>query len=387
MHAAYDQDQAMPGLLNRFFRARTPLNEAARIGTVEATLYAGHETLEVVGESHYQEALWHIVGGRRPDPIRHETYAILVPDPSNRYDPNAIEVRIDGIVVGYLSREDAAAYRAGLLRLMQTSSNSLVALHAVVVGGGPRPDGIGYLGVFLDHDPADFGLAPHHTSNGHVRTGLSEAIATDLEDDSYDLSWYRELAEDDIVATRQLRSLLESERELISRHYMFCELEHRLYRCRISLPSALDEFDAICTQHHAEMDAIRPALLEKFGAVPVIEMYRQAVIRAQKAKQWEAAREWSERGIAIYGDSPARPEVVEDLRKRIAYAAAKIEAARRPRPQRPRRATVETVRQAPEVETLVCASCGATFERLRTRGRKPKTCPSCRGISSSAVTA
>src|SRR5262249_37504514 len=177
----------------------------------------------------------------------------------------------------------------------------LVALHAVIVGGGPRRDSIGYLGVFLDHDPADFGLAPHHTSNGHVRTGLSEAIASDLEDDSYDLSWYRELAEDDMVAARQLRSLLESERELVSRHYMFCELEHRLYRCRASLPSALDEFDTICTQHHAEMSSIRPALLEKFGAVPVIEMYRQAVIRAQTEKLWESARQWAGGGINVEG--------------------------------------------------------------------------------------
>ena len=55
----------------------------------------------------------------------------------------------DGLLVGYLSQDDAAAYRAGLLRLMQTSANGLVALHAVIVGGGPRRDGIGYLGVFL----------------------------------------------------------------------------------------------------------------------------------------------------------------------------------------------------------------------------------------------
>lgn len=367
----------MAGLLKRLFGSQASAR-APRVTTVQATLYSGHETLEVVGESHYQDTLWQIVGGRTREPVRYETHAILVPDPDNHYDDNAIEVRIDGLLVGYLSRDDAAEYLQGLLRLMQTSANGLVALHAVIVGGGPRPDGIGYLGVFLDHDPADFGLAPHHTSNGHLRTGLSDAIATDLEDDSYDLSWYRELSEDDHAAAQQLKSLLDSERELISRHYMFCELEHRLYRCRTLVPSALDEFDTICAQHHAEMDTIRPALLEKFSAVPVIEMYRQAVIRAQKAKLWESAREWAERGINVYGDSAARPEVVEDLRKRIAYATAKIEAAQRPRPQQSRRTTVETAHSVAEVETLVCASCGATFQRPRTRGRKPRTCPACR---------
>src|SRR5882724_4741764 len=96
MQLAYDQDHAMTGFLKGLFGTRAPPTEAARVGTVEATLYSGHETLEVVGESHRQEALWRIVGGRNPDPVRRETYAVLVPDPSNRYDPNAIEVRIDG---------------------------------------------------------------------------------------------------------------------------------------------------------------------------------------------------------------------------------------------------------------------------------------------------
>jgi hypothetical protein len=360
--------------------------EAAHVGTVVATVYPGDETLEVVGESHYQEALWQIVGGRNPDPVRHETYAVLVPDLSNGYDPNAVEVRINGILVGYLSREDAAAYRPGLLRLMETSADHHVALHAVIVGGGPRPDGIGYLGVFLDHDPADFGLAPSHTPNGHLRTGLSEAIATDLEDDSYDLSWYRQLSEDDATAIELLRSFLEAERDPIDRHYMLCELEHRLYRSRTAFPSALDEFDAACAQHHDEMVTIRPALLDKFGVIPVIEMYRQAVIRCQKARLWQAAREWAERGIVIYGEHAARPEVVEDLHKRIAYATAKIDTPQKPRPRKPRSATVTTPNRLADVETLVCASCGESFERVRTRGRKPKTCPTCRDLTAPAAT-
>jgi hypothetical protein len=376
----------MPDLLRRLLGSHTPPIGPARVETVEATLYSGRETLEVVGESHYQDALWRMVGGRKLDPVRHETYAVLVPDPSSPYDPNAIEVRIEGSLVGYLSREDAAAYGAGLLRLMAASTNRLVALHAVIVGGGPRPDGIGYLGVFLDHDPADFGLAPHHTSNGHLRTGLSEAIETDLADDSYDLSWYRQLSADDVAAADQLRSLLESEHEPIDRHYMLCELEHRLYRCRASRPSALDEFDAVCSQHHEEMVTIRPALLDKFGVIPVIEMSRQAVIRCQKAKLWRAARDWAECGVAIYGDNPARPEVVQDLHKRIAYATAKIDSAQQPRPRKPRGASVTKSRTVPEGETFICTSCGERFERIRTRGRKPKSCPTCRGVSAPAVT-
>ena len=161
----------MPGLLSRLF-GRPPTALPAPVRSLEATLYTGDETLEVVGESHCQEALWTLVGGRSTERVRCEAYAVLVPDPDNRYDANAIEVRIDGQIVGYLSGDDAAAYRPGLLQLMGRSANRLVALHAVIVGGGQRSDGVGYLGVFLDHDPTDFGLAAHHASNGSLRTGL-----------------------------------------------------------------------------------------------------------------------------------------------------------------------------------------------------------------------
>lgn len=295
-----------------------------------AVLLGGDETLEVVGESYRQEELWRIVGGRQDDYVRFDVHAVLVPDDGNQHDRNAIEVRIDGTLVGYLSRDDAAHYRPGLLRAMQENGSQFVALHGVVCGGGPREDArIGFLGVFLDHDPADFGLPRHHISVGHLRTGLSQARATDLQDDSYDLSWLDSLPTDDAAAASALQTLLASEDEPIDRHYMFCELEHRLYRLRQS-PSALGSFDKACELHHAEMATIREALREKFGVVPVIEVYRQAAIRWQKAKVWESARNWAERGLSVNGNQCARLEVVDDLHKRLAYAEAKIEASTNP---------------------------------------------------------
>lgn len=305
------------------------------------------------------------------------------PDEANPHDPNAIEVRIDGTLVGYLSREDAAHYGPGVLRAMQENGGRFVALHGVICGGGSREDArIGFLGVFLDHDPADFGLPRHHVSTGHLRTGLSEAIATDLEDDSYDLSWLNVLSADDETAAGQLWILLADEEEPIDRHYILCELEHRLYRLRESA-SALDGFDEACEQHHAEMETIRRALLEKFGVVPMIELYRQAAIRWQKAKDWESARAWAERGISVYGDQCARSEVVDDLRKRLAYADAKLAAGERPRT---RKSSGSTISVSPEtvIEELFCTACGCAFTRTRVRGRKPKLCPACRGDVSSA---
>jgi HIRAN domain len=358
-----------------------------QIEGVDATLYPGDDPLEVVGESRYQDALWMIVGGRRSDPVRFAVEAVLEPEPQNPYDPNAVKILVEGHHVGYLSRENAALYRPGLLRLIEESPTGRVALEGQIVGGGPRRDGIGLLGVFLDHDPADFGLTLQQATSGRsLRTGLSDAVATDFHDDSYDLSWYAELSENDVIAIKRLRSLLANESDPIDRHYMLCELEKRLYKGRDSFDSALDEFDAVCRQHDGEMTSIRPALLDKFGVIPVVDTYRQAAIRCQKAKNWTGVREWAERGISVYGEEAARAAAVEDLHKRLSYANAKIEAPEKPRAPGPRAATIRTpAARAGEVEILVCTSCGATFERERTRGRKPHTCPTCRGLTTPAA--
>jgi glycine cleavage system aminomethyltransferase T len=73
----------VPGLLSRLFGKPS-------VRALEANLYTGDETLEVVGESHYQDALWRIVGGHRRDPVRYETEAVLELEAGNRHDANAI---------------------------------------------------------------------------------------------------------------------------------------------------------------------------------------------------------------------------------------------------------------------------------------------------------
>jgi len=369
------------GFLNRLFTKTSSL--ATRTSNIEATLYSGNETLEVVGESRHQDVLWRTVGGQRSDRVRYETHAVLMPEPDNPVDPNAIQVLVAGNLVGYLSRHDAVAYRPGLVRLMSDSVNGLVALNATIVGGGQRPDGIGQLGVFLDHAPTDFGIKSERAGDtAGFRTGLSEAMASDLEDDGYDLSWYRQLSDNDITAIKQLRTMLETDPDAIDRHYMMSELERRLYKSRDAFSSALDEFDAACRQHDAEMVTIRPALFEKFGRIPLIDTYRQAAVRCQKARDWAGMRDWAERGINVYGEHAAKQEAVEDLHKRLAYAAAKSEATNKAKPPRPTRAVVisTTSTSSDDRETLVCAECGTTFERVRTRGRKPHACPTCRGV-------
>jgi hypothetical protein len=153
----------------------------------------------------------------------------------------------------------------------------------VVACGRTAP---GMLGMWLTHDPADFGLAaivppPPAALAGSMRTGLTEALLTDAEDDSYDLSWLHRLPSDALAAVRELRRL----------------------------------------RHNAEMDGIRAALLAKFGKVPVLETYRQMAIRRQKAKDWQQAIWWVERGLALYGEQAARPP---GIRRRPAQATDRV---------------------------------------------------------------
>jgi tetratricopeptide (TPR) repeat protein len=347
---------------------------------LDVVLYGGGHDLEVVGESFYQDALWRVVGARTNERVRREIQAVLFAETDNPYDENAISVWINGMKVGHLSREDAEAYRLGLLALQAREGRS-IALRGVIVGGGVRLDGPGFLGVWMSHDPADFGVAalvppPTSSLRGSMRTGLTEAILSDDQDDSYDLSWLERLPGDPIAAISHLRRLLQHDPDQIDRHFMYCELEDRLYRSRDAFSSALQEYDDACAQHDAEMGRIREALFAKFGKVPLLDTYRQMAVRQQKAKNWTDAIRWAQRGLSLYGQDAARPEAVEDLKKRIAAYEAKLSKQSEATPQAVR-ATREAVRRASS-ETLKCVSCGSSFERPISRGRKPQNCPSCR---------
>jgi hypothetical protein len=237
---------------------------------MEVQLYEGQETLEVVGEASYQDNLWRIVGGRRsPDGrVREDVCAVLAAEPENPYDASAVAVWIQGLKVGYLSREDAQRYRPGLLAVEQQHGKP-IALAGVIAGGGMRADGPGRLGAFLDHDPADFGLRPMPTnppSGSSMRTGLSDALATDEADDSCDIRWLRDLPLDELRAIKMLRQLLERETDAIDRHFMHAYLQGLLYRSRDVFASAVDEYDQVCQQYDAEMDSIRVAFMAKWGS-------------------------------------------------------------------------------------------------------------------------
>jgi len=136
---------------------------------------------EVVGESHYQRELFKLAGRRKRTAADIPIVAVLVREPENRYDPNAVKVVVNGYRVGYLRRVDAAAYAPMLDRLLAADGAHGACLGRIV-GGWLRKwdetvfgtdDGIE---SFVRHTEAgDYGvrlaLAPPHAVSAYLESG------------------------------------------------------------------------------------------------------------------------------------------------------------------------------------------------------------------------
>lgn len=96
--------------------------------------------LDVVGESHYQDALEEIAGGKEEESAHIETRACLIPEVDNPYDPNAVGVLINDLLVGYVSRDVAPKLHPVLVDLFERR-RYILSCPAVIVGGWYRGDG------------------------------------------------------------------------------------------------------------------------------------------------------------------------------------------------------------------------------------------------------
>jgi hypothetical protein len=140
----------MLAFLGRFFRRSRVASGAVKPNAVKEFPLpsSGIFHLEVVGESHYQDALERICGGRTEQGADLRCVAALVLDDTNPYDRNAVRVEINGLQVGHLDREDAKEYRKylrqhGLRGIRGTCK-------ARIRGGWRRGDETGHFGVYLD---------------------------------------------------------------------------------------------------------------------------------------------------------------------------------------------------------------------------------------------
>jgi hypothetical protein len=113
----------------------------------------GEFAVEAVGESHYQPVL-RIAAEQfalRPEAAFAVTLRL---DNHNAYDPKAVALLIDGHLCGYLSREDARAYRRRLSALRLGTRDAIVG--AQTTGGFELDDGTtAMIGLVLDLEPFD----------------------------------------------------------------------------------------------------------------------------------------------------------------------------------------------------------------------------------------
>ena len=114
---------------------------------------------ELAGESHYQEALERIVGGRRSAAVYFRVIAVLSSEPNNPYDANAIVIRINDEKVGYIRKQDNVSLRHQL-DMLEVSGD--VQCRAEIAGGWDHGRGdIGKFGLKLDLTfPLDVRPAP-----------------------------------------------------------------------------------------------------------------------------------------------------------------------------------------------------------------------------------
>lgn len=99
------------------------------------------ESMDIVGESNYQRALNSIAGGKTDDRGGHNIPVTirLQREPNNPYDKNAVQCLIEGKLVGYINRDDAARLQELLRKCEKRGEKAEVAGH--IVGGWKRPGG------------------------------------------------------------------------------------------------------------------------------------------------------------------------------------------------------------------------------------------------------
>lgn len=136
------------------------------------------EMVNVVGESNYQPAIRKACGWEPGTDTHFECFAALVPEPTNRYDPNAARVDIDGACAGYLSRADAVELGPAIDEALAEHGSGLV--RAIIAGrAAGETDN---LGVFL-HLNLNRKIAAEGESLGTARRIPEEAMDWSRFDD------------------------------------------------------------------------------------------------------------------------------------------------------------------------------------------------------------
>jgi hypothetical protein len=109
----------------------------------------GTFSVEIVGESHYQENLKKVAGNYSEDGVEKDVLAKLIYENDNPYDSNAILIEICGYKIGYLSKSAAIFYRKKVVENGQEEQPAIC--NASIRSGWIRgKTDFGYYGVVLD---------------------------------------------------------------------------------------------------------------------------------------------------------------------------------------------------------------------------------------------
>ena len=124
---------------------------------------------EVVGESYYQSALASLAS-EHPDSdsfseAAKPLTAYLIPDDFNQYDDKAVRVEINGLHIGYLSREDARSFRRRLGAKKLTGQTTICG--ALITGGHVVDGKKMHYGAILDLKPFELAI-PRGLATGSI---------------------------------------------------------------------------------------------------------------------------------------------------------------------------------------------------------------------------
>ena len=116
------------------------VKKAANETSVNPTTSNPSYAYNIVGEQSYQNNLRKIAGPKEEESKFFECYAKVSSEPYNQYDKNAVKVEINGLLVGYLSKGEAAKLAGKVI-------NKTVP--AVIDGGWKDEESTGSYGVKL----------------------------------------------------------------------------------------------------------------------------------------------------------------------------------------------------------------------------------------------
>jgi hypothetical protein len=135
--------------LKTFFRLINQIDAKSRSHHVDARVTPEYHwpapknydyECSVIGESNYQSHLKQIAGDHGKQSACIDVLALLLPEPTNQYDKNAVRVFIQGETVGFIPKEHCITYlrRLTALKLSRTSATTC---DAQVMGGFIGKDG------------------------------------------------------------------------------------------------------------------------------------------------------------------------------------------------------------------------------------------------------